>query len=197
MNYKKRIGIDIDGVLTNIQDFRLIYGSKFMSTKYHKGIQNHKACNIKEMFDVDSKIEDEFWEAYFWKYSLEIPPRPFASEVIKKLHDAGYEIYIMTARAFLDEKNCTIEKRKETTREWLLQNNIIYDQLIFTPEDKLESCLEYNIDIMIDDSITNVNSVSKKIPVICFHTYFNENCKGENITRCYTWYDIYEKIITD
>lgn len=197
MNRKKRIGVDIDGVLTNIQDFRLIYGSKFMSTKYHKGIQNHKACNIREMFDVDFKIEDEFWKEYFWKYSLEILPRPFASEVIKKLHDEGHEIYIMTARACLDDKNCTVEKRKETTIEWLLKNNIIYDKIIFTAEDKLDSCLEHHIDIMIDDSITNVNSVSTKIPVICFHTYFNENCKGENIIRCYTWYDIYEKITSN
>lgn len=37
-----RIGIDIDGVLTNIEQWQLDYGSKFYYNHYKKEIVNHK-----------------------------------------------------------------------------------------------------------------------------------------------------------
>ncbi len=40
----------------------------------------------------------------------------------------------------------------------------------------------------------NINIISKKIPVICFDAKYNQQCKGRNIIRCYSWYDIYAKI---
>jgi len=47
---------------------------------------------------------------------------------------------------------------------------------------------------MIEDTVNNIVSISKIIPVICFDTRYNQNCQGDNITRCYSWYDIYSKI---
>ena len=40
----------------------------------------------------------------------------------------------------------------------------------------------------------NINKISTRIPVICFHAGYNKNCIGDNIIRCYSWYDIYSKI---
>ena len=66
--------------------------------------------------------------------------------------------------------------------------------IIFSPEDKLQICKENNIDLMIEDKPRNVEMISQEIPVICFHNEYNENIQGENIIRCYSWYDIYSKI---
>ena len=51
-----------------------------------------------------------------------------------------------------------------------------------------------NIELMIEDKPANINKISGKIPVICFHAGYNKNCDGGNIIRCYSWYDIYIKI---
>lgn len=32
------------------------------------------------------------------------------------------------------------------------------------------------------------------IPTICYNAEYNKDCKGDEITRCYSWYDIYAKI---
>ena len=50
---------------------------------------------------------------------------------------------------------------------------------------------------MIEDKVENINNISKNIPVICFNARYNKECNGENIYRCYSWYDIYKKIEGD
>ena len=47
---------------------------------------------------------------------------------------------------------------------------------------------------MIEDKPANIENISILIPVICFHAGYNKNCIGNNIIRCYSWYDIYAKI---
>ena len=76
----------------------------------------------------------------------------------------------------------------------LKRNKIEYDKIIFSREDKIDICLENNIELMIEDKPANINKISGKIPVICFHAGYNKNCNDNNIIRCYSWYDIYIKI---
>ena len=80
-------------------------------------------------------------------------------------------------------------------KEWLKQNKINYDKIIFSPEDKFDTCKDNNIDIMIEDKVDNINKISKILPVICFNASYNKSCIGNNIYRVYTWYDIYYTII--
>ena len=84
---------------------------------------------------------------------------------------------------------------RNIVKNWLTENNIKYDKIIFSPEDKYEICKENNIGLMIEDKVENINNISKMIPVICFNASYNKGCKGKNIFRAYTWYDIYYQII--
>lgn len=193
-----RIGIDIDGVLTDIEQWQLDYGSKFYFEKHGKEIQNNEGYETTEIFKVDSKLDDEFWTEYFKDYSINVDVRKFASEVIKKLKQDGNEIYIITARGIFLSHSANVmpfEENKNIVLEWLRKNEIEYDKIIFSPEDKLSICLENNIDVMIEDKVDNINKISTRIPVICFHAGYNKNCKGNNIFRCYSWYDIYSKVV--
>ena len=45
-----------------------------------------------------------------------------------------------------------------------------------------------------EDDIKNISELSTMIPVICYDSEYNRMCKGNNIIRCYSWYDIYIKI---
>lgn len=190
-----RIGIDVDGVLTNLEQFQFDYGSKFSYENFNKEIINIDGYEIKDMFDITDKAYNDFWDKYFLDYVINEKPRKFADEITNKLHDDGHEIYIITARYFTEtDRERAGDTIENVISNWLNKNNIYFDKIIFSPEDKHEICSSNQIDLMIEDSPYNVNSLSKNIPVICFSAEYNRECIGENIIRCYSWYDIYAKI---
>ena len=188
-----RIGIDIDGVLTDIEQLQLDVGGKFFS-RFNKSVLNKDGYEITKIFNVSDELDSQFWNEYLYEYVTKEPSRKYASEVIKKLKDDGNEIYIVTARYLTDRNNEDGEKMRKIVVNWLAEQKIDYDEIIFSPEDKKENCKKYNIDIMIEDKVDNINKISSIIPVICFHAGYNNECKGKNIYRVYNWYDIYNLI---
>lgn len=96
---------------------------------------------------------------------------------------------IITARS-ADKWDDVDGKMNNIVKIWLENNKIVYDKLIFSKE-KSKICEKYNIDIMIEDKTENINSISKSLPVICFHENHNKELKGKNIYRAYSWYDVY------
>lgn len=184
-----RIGIDIDGVLTDISKFYLDYGAKFaFENNIEPIIADPNEYEIEEILDLEKGAHKEFWEKYDEFYTKKIYTREFAAEVIDKLKSNGNEIHIITAR------NPKEEQSETWTSDWLDDNNIHYDNLVFTDK-KVEYCREKNIDLVIEDNVNNVLALSKIIPVICLDNRYNKECEGKNITRCYSWYDIYSKIL--
>lgn len=189
-----RIGIDIDGVLTNIETFILDYGTKFC-------IENNLNLDIEighydenKVFHWTEEQTLKFWNEYLVYYATKYQPRDFAAEIIYKLKKAGHEIYIVTAR---NEYGLTEEyhgKMKEMVDKWLNDNAIYYDKIIYTEGSKLPYCIGNYIEIMIEDNPKQIEDISKKIPVFCFNNEYNKEVKGKNITRVYSWYEIYDKV---
>ena len=189
-----RIGIDIDGVLTDVEQFTIDYETKFC-------YENNLTYKIKpneyddsKAFCISEENSEKFWNKYIKYYATEYRARDFASEVIRKLKEDGHEIYIVTAR---NEWGLTGEdygKMKEFVREWLKKNDIYYDKILHTEETNLTYCVGNYIDIMIEDKPENVKEISAKMPVLCYNCNYNADIKGKNITRVYSWYDIYNKI---
>lgn len=188
------IGIDIDGVLTNVIRYACDYGSKYFFEKYGKLDININSWSLKNMFNVTDEEDKECWFTIVKNYSINEPARPFASEIINKLKSEGNSIYIITARS-VDKWDDVDGEMNNVVKIWLEHNKINYDKLIFSKE-KMKVCKEYDIDIMIEDKTENINSISKKLPVICFHENHNKDLKGKNIYRAYSWYDVYYKYLT-
>lgn len=192
-----RIGIDIDGVLTDLEQFSIDYFSKYCvenNINFNIGTSNYY---ISKTFNVSIEKEDDFWNKYLESYAINEKARPFASEIIKKLKQDGYEIYIITARWLTNREDEIGDKMRKIVKKWLAENEIIYDKLIFSKasnEGKSQEILENKIDLMIEDSPNNINELSNIIPIICYDAGYNKNCVGDKITRCYSWYDIYAKI---
>ena len=189
-----RIGIDIDGVLTNIEQWQLDMGSKNIFEKYNKEIENANGYDLKEIFNIEESLDDEFWREYLFDYAENEPARKHSNEVTNKLKEDGNEIYIITARYLTDKDDENGKRMRNIVINWLKEYNIYYDKIIFSLEEKLDICMENKIDLMIEDKVGNINKISKYIPVICFDARYNQKCKGKNIYRCYSWYDIYAKV---
>lgn len=79
---------------------------------------------------------------------------------------------------------------------YLKNNNILYDKLVFSTKEKYKEIVKYNIDIMIEDNVQNINEIIKNTDakVFCFNTPYNVSCQHSNIIRVYTWYDILIKM---
>lgn len=192
-----RIGIDIDGVLTDMESFIFDYMSKYL-------VLNAVAYNIEkscyrfsDTFNVDEIHSEGFLKDYFDTYITKEEARKFASEVIEKLKSEGNEIYIITARTHTNKNDAYGKKMRKLVKKWLKKNNIVYDKLIFSKgesERKDYEINEYKIDLMIEDNPNNIKELSKIIPVICYDAGYNKECFGSNVYRCYSWYDIYKKI---
>ena len=190
-----RIGIDVDGVLTEIERYMWDYGSKYLH-KLDKDINiDHTEYYTFNVFGWNQELDNDFWCKIYNEYCNNVPAKRFAAEVIKKLKQDGHEIYIITARghdAYVADKDK--KKSNKMLIKWLKNNKIKYDKLIFTGEDKLSFCVDNKIDIMIEDSPKNIRQLSKKLPMICMHADYNTNVRGKNITRCHSWYEVYDKL---
>ncbi len=192
-----RIGIDIDGVITNIEQFVINYMSKYCvenNIEYKIDTTHYDYCKT---FNISKEIELDFWKSYLEKYAIYEKARPFAAEMIEKLKKDGNEIYIITARWYTDRNDDIGNKMRETVKNWLYENKISYDKLIFSKghnERKMQEIEENKIDLMIEDNPNNINEIANNIPVICYDAGYNKDCNGNQIIRCYSWYDIYSKI---
>lgn len=188
-----RIGIDIDDTLTDIKD-KLTNAAFEYAKSLNKSVEN-KNLEINDIYNngnIYQKIFNFTYEEL--KYFLgtiqeEITnnaiPRPYCVDIITQLHNDGNEIYIITAR------DSEFHKDPYSQSEiWLNKNNIYFDKLIVNARDKKKACIENNIDVLIDDSISNCLNVSSAgIKAIMIG---NNSEIVEGIKKFNDWQQIYE-----
>ena len=114
-------------------------------------------------------------------------PREDVVDVIKKLRKDGHKIYIITARdsEFHNDPY-------ELSKTWLDKNNIEYDKLIVNARDKVKICKEQNVNIFIDDKLSNCIEISNENIITIRITNYTEQHK--NIVNKKNWKEIYEYI---
>ena len=186
-----RIGIDIDDTITNIKD-KLTNAAIEYAKNLNKEVKNtdYNIVDIYNNGNIYQKLFNFNYEEL--KYFLgtiqeEITnnaiPRENCVEVINKLHNDGNEIYIVTARDKEFHKDPYLQSKK-----WLEKHQIYYDKLIVNARDKGKACIENNIDLLIDDSISNCLKVNNL--GIASITIGSKNDK--EIKSFDNWQEIYE-----
>lgn len=175
-----RIGIDIDGTLTD--NFNLI---KELACKYFN----------KCMEDI-TKWEWEFWKVFnttpeeaqkFWDIHEQMiytmpGPHPYAVEAITELSQKN-EIFYITARS---------ENYFHETERWLNKYGIFTGNLIMD-QDKHKICIDKKISIMIDDSPEYVH-IAEHIPLILFDYPYNRFVNHPSIYKVKSWLEILDVI---
>ena len=194
------IGIDVDGVLQNIYKFMIEEGTKYCKENNKGSLINSEAYMTYDMFGWDYETDVNFWVKNVFSYAEKGEVLSKASENINRLKEDGHKTLIITARCSGNtqySKYFSIQdeqKMKITTTEWLNKNNIIFDEIIFSGEDKAKDIIENNIDVMIEDSPKNLEQLSKITKMICVDWPYNKAVNKDNIYRCYNWDEIYDII---
>lgn len=194
-----RIGIDIDGVINNLEGFHLDYGTCYCFENKLPVTPDPTAYKIRHMYNWDKEENLKFSQTYSHIFFLTNQYlRPMASSAISYL-SRRHKIYLLTARPSSLINELTIPEKYTTellTEKWLKQHNIPYHQLIFTPVDKREAIKEYAIDIIIEDNPNFLELVINQCSLIvfCYHASYNMHISGENFVRVYSWCNILDQI---
>ena len=187
------VGIDIDGVLTNISEYMIKYGEKFLKENNINSKIDCTKYGIEEMLGIDEKTGLKFWIDYLANYIINTKPRKDAVKIVSKLKEK-HTIFIITARNEYGLGDDLYGKMESLTIDWLKRNHIIYDKILFTGEYKVDACRDNKIDIIIEDSPQNIKELSEVTKVLCFDNPYNKEVKGNNITRIYSWEEAFEEI---
>jgi len=197
------IGVDVDGVLANVAEFQLNYGTPYFKKKYGYSVINPNAFDVKEIFGCSDGERNKFgWDKTFWHYIIRYPATENAAHVLNKLRTDGHRIIIITGRVFVTQQDFKGWLYRFTLKNWLKRRKIPYDDIFYCDEhnaasDKILACQKHSIDVMVEDKAENIIALSKFTKVICFDAPYNRNCEGENISRAHNWDEVYQYINRD
>ena len=171
-----KIGIDMDDTICNTKESLTKYSNKFMKDNnilYNDSLWNN---NINKEIFLNTYLKDIYNDA-----SL----KENAKEVLVKLKNMGHELYIITART-----NTYINNQVINISNYLKKNNIEVDGIIIDAKDKVDACINNNIDIMVDDNLYNYNKlISNNIKTILF----DDNNKYQEINlKINNWNDLFK-----
>ena len=190
------IGIDIDDTLTDIRDKLNLAAEKYANElgkenkneedKYVEDNNNGNVYQIKYGFTYE---ELKYFLSVIHEGSTKKEePRKNCVEIIRRLHNEGHKIYIITAR---DSE--FHEDPYKLSKDWLDKNNIYYDELIVNARNKLEVCQRKNIDLFIDDQLANCTKLSEAGIKVIRITEYNDIQHGDIINKK-NWNEIYNYI---
>ncbi|MCL2188932.1 MAG: hypothetical protein FWC16_08435 [Defluviitaleaceae bacterium] len=192
------IGIDIDGVLTNIQGFNQKHAPPFFMKKFNRPVVDATPYDIRDIFQCPKHEYHAYWKRYLFTYALFEPARKDAKAVTQQLRKENHKIYIITKRVFTCHNNFMGKLMRGIVRYWLWRNGITYDEIVFCdndiPDSKHTACEAKKIHIMVDDEAVNINAIAPIAKVICFNASYNRDCEGENIYRARDFNEVYEHI---
>jgi len=188
------LGLDIDGVLTNIEEYQLKYGIPYFKKHFNKDVVNEYALDVKDIFDATEEEYKKFWSKYLFPYAIKWPARKGAAEYTKWAYANGHKVYIITSRVFATKDNLMGKLMRFIVKNWLKRHHIRYEEITFCDEDKVAAIKKYHIDFMVDDSPKNIEALKDVTGMICMNAKCNEYITDEKVKRCYNFAQIMEYV---
>ena len=176
------IGIDVDGVLVDMQNYQLKYGKEYFANRTDIQVVNPKGYDICDTFQCPREDRERFWTKYIWRYCLKEPMTKGAAKTVQEWKKQGHAIYIITSRAHTTEHNLTGWVFRWMLKHWLRKNDLHYDKIFFCSEadsatDKYDICIREKVDVMIDDKAENLLPMLGILKVVCYPAVWNEDCR--------------------
>lgn len=178
-----RIGLDIDGCMTDFSD----HLEQLLIRDYGLREVDKKSYAILEQVGIYSKEDQKEFFKKHKDYFNSFEAKNGCSLGIRLMKFMKNNDYlILTARPY-DE---AIE-----TEKWLQKNGIFINDIYFGCENKIGVCKWKKIDVMVEDNISNAEILANNgIKVLLMDAPYNEKLEHENIKRCHTWGEVYKEI---
>lgn len=167
-----KIGIDIDGVILDFERTMNTYAELYDLLILGKsGVVNKDKFSYLEKYDWSIDEKKDFLKKYLVYATINSTPFiPLAKEMIEFFELEGYEYEFITARGSL------VSETKEAIITLFNNNGIDITKIRFMVNDKVKTCINSNIDIMIDDNPDVCKSLrDNKIKTLYFRDKNSEN----------------------
>lgn len=187
------IGFDIDGCMCDDHAFRLEQWGKY-TFEHGLPVMDKPYGYEWKIAYMDRWSNRDIMQSFQFEYIENVPPRFFVAEVMQKLHDDGHYLIVCTGRTGSLREDERGHRIRETTENWLRKNGIYYDELMFTGFPKIDYVRGKHCDLFVEDAPFTVDTMSLEIPVLLFDNPYNQDYTRENVTRVYSWYDIYRYV---
>ena len=193
-----KIGIDTDGVLTDLYAYNYNLGKNVLKKK----LVNPSGYNMEEMFGVGIGWKLIHGLKCFFQYCKEWEPREHAAEMIQKLNQDGHQLYEITARKFVMMRNPLGSYSRRLLEDWYQKHGMEFRKIVYcsesgAPQEKYKACVENNCHIMIEDKPDVAEYlIEKGIKVILFDAPYNQAVTGKLMVRVHDWLETYEVIQT-
>lgn len=149
------LGIDIDDVITDTS----------AALMAHAKIHETDFCRKGEILDhlpqlMRGEIHSPEAKGYLERHMAEVMAgaliKDGAKPTLKRLKAKGHRLVYITARG--EQK---FPGSKEKTMDFLKKEQLPWDEIVFDSFDKLNDCLERQIELMVDDSVKNCEDLTK------------------------------------
>ncbi|MDH5463587.1 MAG: hypothetical protein OEW49_04700 [Nitrosopumilus sp.] len=173
-----RIGIDIDGVLTDfVKEFIKSVNKRYKITLSEQDIREH---DLYKVLGIPSK---DLIEMVMEVFPKDLAPQEGSVESVNEL-SKKHEIYIITARE---------PETLDVSKNWLKQHGIPYKKLAFMKEgDKHKFIEKDHLDIVIDDNLKEITNWIGIVPhIIVLDHPWNQSLNVKNyFHRAKDWKEI-------
>ena len=180
-----RIGIDLDGVVFDSENWFKAYSEIFDVNINGKGVVNPNCIRAQHRYDWTQDQIKQYFDDCMEFIQKTAPLMPYAKYVLDKLAENN-QIYFITRRGVISDIEKTL------TRERLAKENIKFDNIFFSQSSKLDTCKKMNIDYMIDDYHKVVTELTDNgIKCIYFKSFSYTPLNKKNVLEVSDWGEIY------
>lgn len=182
-----RIGVDLDGVVFNTekvwQTSAELYDVIYLK---RNSVIDRNEVRVQDKYAWTEEELQKFLDKYLYIEKFDIIPG--SKIVLEKLHMEGHKIIFITAR----KSNA---KTKRVTLKKLHDEKIKYDEIHWDEIDKVETCKNEKIDIMIDDYYRVCDKLSKAgIMTLCLNPKNEKVPENDCLKYVSNWGEIYRFI---
>ena len=185
-----KIGLDLDGVVLDTEkQFRNDAELYDILKLNRNSTKDQSAQWAQDRYKWADDEKNEFIEKYLIEGTKKSHIMPGAKEVIELLKKDGHELVVITARGH------DIPVMKKLAQEMLEKENITFDKYYWETPEKVETAKKENIDLMVEDSLSNCMKLSKEnIKSIYLRDSNMKPANDKNIKECYIWGEVYRYI---
>lgn len=185
-----KIGLDLDGVVLDTEkQFRNEAELYDILELNRNSTKDQSAQWAQDRYKWADDEKNEFIEKYLIEGTKKSHIMPGAKEVIELLKKDGHELVVITARGH------DIPVMKKLAQEMLEKENITFDKYYWETPEKVETAKKENIDLMVEDSLSNCMKLSKEnIKSIYLRDSNMKPANDKNIKECYIWGEVYRYI---
>lgn len=189
------VGIDADGVLTDMSKFNIEEGKKF----FKKEPINPDAYSPEEIFGINKFQKVLFGLKVLDKYCKKAPLRDGAFDVISQIKEENVSIHSITARMFTTNTSVLGKHYRGLYEKYLKKNGLVFDSIqycseSYSPRDKYMACAKLDVDLMIEDKPEVAYYLAEQgIKVLLFKAPYNKDVKHENIIPVSNWEEVYDR----